>query len=149
MAEGQPVYIHPSSALFNHNPDWYVNCLGMCTADVHRCVPVAFALPVGVVRRGMARGEPSLGLHCCCYSSAAAAPSGAHRVIYFELVLTTKEYMREVIQIDPKWLEELAPKYYKKADPTKMSRAKRKEKLEPLYDRYNEPNAWRLSKRRR
>ena len=57
--------------------------------------------------------------------------------------------MREVIQIDPKWLEELAPKYYKKADPTKMSRAKRKEKLEPLYDRYNEPNAWRLSKRRR
>ncbi len=45
--------------------------------------------------------------------------------------------------------QELAPKYYKKADPTKMSRAKRKEKLEPLYDRYNEPNAWRLSKRRR
>ncbi|CAH9083902.1 unnamed protein product [Cuscuta europaea] len=91
LVENQPVYIHPSSALFQRQPDW---------------------------------------------------------VIYHELVMTTKEYMREVTVIDPKWLVELAPRYFKVADPTKMSKRKRQERIEPLYDRYHEPNSWRLSKRR-
>ncbi|CBI31157.3 unnamed protein product, partial [Vitis vinifera] len=69
-------------------------------------------------------------------------------VIYHELVMTTKEYMREVTVIDPKWLVELAPRFFKVADPTKMSKRKRQERIEPLYDRYHEPNSWRLSKRR-
>ncbi|KAJ4834822.1 hypothetical protein Tsubulata_050516, partial [Turnera subulata] len=69
-------------------------------------------------------------------------------VIYHELVMTTKEYMREVTVIDPKWLVELAPRFFKAADPSKMSKRKRQERIEPLYDRYNEPNSWRLSKRR-
>ncbi|XP_052183273.1 probable pre-mRNA-splicing factor ATP-dependent RNA helicase DEAH5 [Diospyros lotus] len=91
LVENQPVYIHPSSALFQRQPDW---------------------------------------------------------VIYHELVMTTKEYMREVAVIDPKWLVELAPRFFKVADPTKMSKRKRQERIEPLYDRYHEPNSWRLSKRR-
>ncbi|AES62983.1 ATP-dependent RNA helicase DHX8 [Medicago truncatula] len=91
LVENQPVYIHPSSALFQRQPDW---------------------------------------------------------VIYHELVMTTKEYMREVTVIDPKWLVELAPRFFKVADPTKMSKRKRQERVEPLYDRYHEPNSWRLSKRR-
>ena len=33
-------------------------------------------------------------------------------VVYAELVLTTKEYMRNVIEVDPKWLLELAPYFY-------------------------------------
>jgi len=91
MDEGQVVYIHPSSALFNRAPEW---------------------------------------------------------LIYHELVLTTKEYMREVMAIDPKWLTELAPRFFKKADPRQLSKRKRMERIEPLYDRFNDPNAWRLSKRR-
>ncbi|KAG6696105.1 hypothetical protein I3842_09G130700 [Carya illinoinensis] len=91
LVENQPVYIHPSSALFQRQPDW---------------------------------------------------------VIYNELVMTTKEYMREVTVIDPKWLVELAPRFFKVVDPTKMSKRKRQERIEPLYDRYHEPNSWRLSKRR-
>jgi ATP-dependent RNA helicase DHX8/PRP22 len=91
LVEGQPVYIHPSSALFQRNPDF---------------------------------------------------------VIYHELVLTTKEYMREVTSIEPKWLTELAPKFFKLSDPTKISKRKRQEKLEPLWDKYRDPNAWRLSKRK-
>ncbi|XP_022555851.2 probable pre-mRNA-splicing factor ATP-dependent RNA helicase DEAH5 [Brassica napus] len=69
-------------------------------------------------------------------------------VIYHDLVMTTKEYMREVTVIDPKWLVELAPRFFKVADPTHMSKRKRQERIEPLYDRYHEPNSWRLSKRR-
>ncbi|KAH9609473.1 hypothetical protein KSS87_006391 [Heliosperma pusillum] len=37
-------------------------------------------------------------------------------VIYHELVMTTKEYMREVTVIDPKWLIELAPSFFKVSD---------------------------------
>ncbi|XP_019250868.1 PREDICTED: probable pre-mRNA-splicing factor ATP-dependent RNA helicase DEAH5 [Nicotiana attenuata] len=91
LVENQPVYIHPSSALFQRQPDW---------------------------------------------------------VIYHELVMTTKEYMREVTVVDPKWLVELAPRFFKVADSTKLSKRKRQERIEPLYDRCHEPNSWRLSKRR-
>eukprot|EP00741_Cyanophora_paradoxa_P006192 tig00000984_g6004.t1 len=35
-------------------------------------------------------------------------------VIYHELVYTTREYMRQVIEIQPEWLVEIAPHYYKK-----------------------------------
>ncbi|GAA0161815.1 RNA helicase [Lithospermum erythrorhizon] len=33
-------------------------------------------------------------------------------VIYNELVLTSKEYMRQVTQVKPEWLNEIAPHYY-------------------------------------
>lgn len=33
-------------------------------------------------------------------------------VLYHELVLTTKEYMRQVTEIESKWLREVAPHYY-------------------------------------
>ena len=50
MSDSQPVFVHPSSAIFNHSVEW---------------------------------------------------------VVYHTLVLTSKEYMREVTQIDPKWLLEV------------------------------------------
>jgi len=89
LLEGTPVYIHPSSSLFNQNPEW---------------------------------------------------------VIYHEIVFTTKEYMREVTAIEPKWLTEAAPTFYKVADANKISKRKRQEKIEPLYNRYEQPNDWRLSR---
>ena len=59
LVENTPTYIHPSSSLFQRQPDW---------------------------------------------------------VVYHELVLTSKEYMRECVAIDPKWLVELAPRFFKQAD---------------------------------
>jgi len=91
LVENTPTYIHPSSSLFQRQPDW---------------------------------------------------------VVYHELVLTSKEYMRECLAIDPKWLVELAPRFFKQADARVLSKRKRMEKLEPLFDRFNEKDAWRLSKRR-
>jgi len=91
LVEGQPVFIHPSSSLFNKPPEW---------------------------------------------------------LIYHRLVLTSKEYMREALVIDPKWLIELAPNFYKNCDPNQISRRKRRERLEPLFDKYHNPNEWRLSKRK-
>ena len=37
-------------------------------------------------------------------------------VVYFELVQTTKEYMRSVMPIEAKWLSELAPHFHKSKD---------------------------------
>ena len=91
IVDNQTVYIHPSSALFNRQPDW---------------------------------------------------------VIYLELVQTTKEYMREVTACDPKWLVEFAPAFFKFGDPTKLSKRKKQQRVEPLYNRYEEPNAWRISRQK-
>jgi len=52
-------------------------------------------------------------------------------VLYFELVLTKKEFMRNVIEIDPAWLIEVAPHYYSKKeveDATKIKMPKAKGK---------------------
>ncbi|XP_044754527.1 ATP-dependent RNA helicase DHX8 [Coccinella septempunctata] len=92
LVDSQVVYIHPSSALFNRQPEW---------------------------------------------------------IIYHELVQTTKEYMREVTTIDPKWLVEFAPAFFKFSDPTKLSKFKKNQRLEPLYNKYEEPNSWRISRVRK
>ena len=89
VVDGQPVYIHPGSAIFQHQPEW---------------------------------------------------------VLYHELILTTKEYMRSVMAVDPKWLVELAPRFFKPSDPTKLTREKRRVKIEPLFNKFEEPGAWRLTK---
>jgi ATP-dependent RNA helicase DHX8/PRP22 len=78
LVEGTPVYIHPSSALFNRAPEW---------------------------------------------------------CIYHELILTTREYCHNVLSIEPKWLVEVAPQFFKVADVNKISKRKRQEKIEPLYNK--------------
>ncbi|KAL9642800.1 hypothetical protein ABK040_009875 [Willaertia magna] len=69
-------------------------------------------------------------------------------VIYHSLILTSKEYMREVITIEPKWLVELAPNFYKVHDPTKLSKRKRQEKIEPLFNKYGDDPLKLLKKRK-
>jgi ATP-dependent RNA helicase DHX8/PRP22 len=92
QVEQQVAFVHPSSSLFNRQPEW---------------------------------------------------------LIYHSITATTREYMREVTMIDPKWLTEFAPNFFRMADPTRMSKRKRQEKIEPLYNRYEEPNAWRISRVRK
>lgn len=56
--------------------------------------------------------------------------------------------MREVTAIDPKWLTEFAGTFYKMSDPNKLTKRKKAIKIEPLHDKYKDPNEWRISKRR-
>jgi ATP-dependent RNA helicase DHX8/PRP22 len=69
--------------------------------------------------------------------------------VYHELVATTKEYMREVTAVEPQWFVEFAPNFFKMGDPTRLSKAKKSQRLEPLYNRYEEPNSWRISRAKR
>ncbi|VDO28439.1 unnamed protein product [Haemonchus placei] len=89
LVDGQNVFIHPSSALFQNQPEW---------------------------------------------------------VVYHELVMTTKEYMREVTAIDPRWLVEFAPSFFKMGDSTKLSAFKKNQKIDPLFDKYADANAWRITR---
>ncbi len=88
-------------------------------------------------------------------------------LIYNELILTTREYCHTVTTIEPKWLIEVAPQFFKVANANKISKRKRQEKIEPLYNKvkqifywineynadfyvqYEKPDEWRLSKVKR
>ena len=70
--------------------------------------------------------------------------------MYHEVVMTSKEYMREVTAIEPKWLVEVAPRFFRMADPSHLSKRKRQEKIQPLFNRYTkDQDDWRLSKQQR
>ncbi|ODN83765.1 ATP-dependent RNA helicase DHX8/PRP22 [Cryptococcus wingfieldii CBS 7118] len=70
--------------------------------------------------------------------------------VYYELVLTAKEYMHQVTVIEPKWLSEVAPTFFRIADQNKISKRKALEKIEPLFDRFAaDKDDWRLSKQKK
>lgn len=70
--------------------------------------------------------------------------------VYHEVVLTTREYMREVTAVEAKWLVEVAPRFFSKADERGISKRKRMEKVAPLHDRFaKHQDEWRLSKVKR
>ena len=47
------------------------------------------------------------------HPSSALVEALPRWVVYHELVLTSKEFMRQIIEIDSQWLVEIAPHYYK------------------------------------
>ncbi|KXT10332.1 hypothetical protein AC579_1031 [Pseudocercospora musae] len=51
-------------------------------------------------------------------------------VIFYELVLTSKEFMRSVMPLQPEWLTEVAPHYYKSKDVEALGIDKKMAKIE-------------------
>ena len=56
--------------------------------------------------------------------------------------------MREVCSVDPRWLVDVAPNFFKHAEARSISKSKREDKLQPLFNRYEEKDAWRLANRK-
>ncbi|EPX74738.1 ATP-dependent RNA helicase Prp22 [Schizosaccharomyces octosporus yFS286] len=73
----------------------------------------------------------------------------AEWVIYHELIQTTKEYMHTVSTIHPRWLVEVAPTFFKFANPNQISKSKKGTKVVPLFNRFEKADEWRISKQRR
>ena len=44
--------------------------------------------------------------------------------------------MHQITLIEPKWLSEVAPTFFRVADQNKISKRKASEKIEPLFDRF-------------
>ncbi len=51
--------------------------------------------------------------------------------------------------VDPKWLTQFAPAYYKMIGSHEVSKHKSGEKIAPLHQRHEDPDAWRISKVKR
>ena len=85
------------------------------------------------------------------YMHPASALFGkpAEFVVYHSLVETTKEYMHVCTSIEPKWLVETAPTFFKVAPTDKLSKRKKAERIQPLHNKYAGEDDWRLSAQRR
>ena len=68
-------------------------------------------------------------------------------VVYHELVQTTKEYIRNVCVVEAKWLPEVAPNLFQENRSSQISNRKQIEKIQPLRNKFQEPDAWRLKHR--
>lgn len=83
------------------------------------------------------------------HPSSALFGKPAEHVVYHTLVLTTKEYMHCATVIEPRWLVEAAPTFFKEADKNKLSKRKKAERIQPLHDKYRGEDEWRLSAQRK
>ncbi|KKY13718.1 putative atp-dependent rna helicase dhx8 [Phaeomoniella chlamydospora] len=83
------------------------------------------------------------------HPSSALFGKPAEHVIYHTLVLTTKEYMHCTTAIEPKWLVEAAPTFFKVAATDKLSKRKQAERIQPLHNRFQGEDDWRLSAQKR
>lgn len=83
------------------------------------------------------------------HPSSALFGKPSEHVIYHELVLTSKEYMHQITSIEPKWLVEAAPTFFKVAPTDRLSKRKKAERIQPLHNRFAGEDDWRLSAQRR
>jgi ATP-dependent RNA helicase DHX8/PRP22 len=83
-------------------------------------------------------------------SSALLLGKQAEWVVYHELVLTTREYMRWTTSIEPKWLVEAAPTFFRVAGAGgALSRRRLQERIQPLYNKFAGEDDWRISAQRK
>ena len=73
----------------------------------------------------------------------------SEHVIFHTLMLTTKEYMQFTTAIEPKWLVEAAPTFFKVAATDRLSKRKKAERIQPLHNRFAGEDDWRLSAQKR
>lgn len=66
------------------------------------------------------------GLSVYLHPSSCLIEERPRWIVYYELVLTSKEYARSCFQLKPEWLMEVAPHYYKKGDVEKLGMVDRK-----------------------
>ncbi|KAI4603002.1 DEAH-box ATP-dependent RNA helicase prp22 [Pestalotiopsis sp. 9143b] len=83
------------------------------------------------------------------HPSSALFGKQAEWVVYHTLVMTSKEYMTQTTTIEPKWLVEAAPTFFKVAPTDRLSKRKKAERIQPLYNKFAGEDDWRLSAQRK
>ena len=125
-----------------------------CGRDTHR---VRQALCAGFFRNAARRSQEGGGAYTTTvegttvwmHPSSALFGKPAEYVLYGALVETTKEYMHNVTSIEPKWLVEAAPTFFKIANKDgQMSRRQATMKIQPVLRPGEDENSWRLSQTR-
>lgn len=105
--------------------------------------------------RNVARKDPQEGYKtvvegtpCYIHPSSALFGKSAEWVLYHEVVMTGREYMREATVVKPNWLVEAAPTFFKIADTSQLSKRQKQERIEPLFNRFADKDDWRISKQK-
>lgn len=126
----------------------YRHAITSCGRDTQK---VRQALCSGFFRNA-ARKDPQEGYKTLIEStpvslhpSSALFGKQAEWVIYHTLVLTSKEYMHCCSTIEPKWLVEAAPTFFKVAGKDGLSKRRKAERIQPLYNKFATEDDWRLS----
>ncbi|KAF5847303.1 hypothetical protein GGP41_000015 [Bipolaris sorokiniana] len=102
-------------------------------------------------RKDPAEGYKTLveGTPVYLHPSSSLFGKPAEHVIYHSLVETTKEYMHFCSAIEPKWLVEAAPTFFKVAPTDRLSKRKKAERIQPLHNKFAGEDDWRLSAQRK
>ncbi|KFY15236.1 hypothetical protein V491_05730 [Pseudogymnoascus sp. VKM F-3775] len=130
----------------------YRHAVASCGRDTAR---VRQALCAGFFRNA-ARKDPTEGYKTLIegtpvslHPSSALFGKQAEWVIYHTLVMTSKEYMHCTTVIEPKWLVEAAPTFFKVAGKDGLSKRRKAERIQPLYNKFAAEDDWRLSAQKR
>jgi ATP-dependent RNA helicase DHX8/PRP22 len=101
-----------------------------------------------VVRKDPQEGYKTVveGTPCYIHPSSALFGKSAEWVLYHELVMTGREYMRVATVVEAKWLVEAAPTFFKVTDAAQLSKRQKDLRIVPLYNRFEEKDGWRISK---
>ena len=106
--------------------------------------------------RNAARKDPQEGYRTLIegtpvymHPSSAMFGKPAEHVIFHTLVMTSKEYMHCTTGIEPKWLVDAAPTFFKVAPTDRLSKRKKAERIQPLHNRFAGEDDWRLSAQKR
>ncbi|KAF2012316.1 P-loop containing nucleoside triphosphate hydrolase protein [Aaosphaeria arxii CBS 175.79] len=78
-----------------------------------------------ISRDGLAYRTVANGMSVYIHPSSYLIETRPKWVVYYELVLTSKEYMRGNMPIDPEWLIEVAPHYHKRDQLDKLGMDKK------------------------
>jgi len=116
--------------------------------------PVRKALCSGFFRNSARKEQDGFktlveGNNVFLHPSSALFGKSMNVVIYGSIVETSREYMHNVTCIEPKWLVEVAPTFFKQAPTDRLSKRKQAERIQPLHNRFAGEDDWRLSSQRR
>ncbi|KAJ4303508.1 hypothetical protein N0V90_002404 [Kalmusia sp. IMI 367209] len=88
---------------------------------IRKAITSGYFMNVGRLNRnGQSYRNVKSGLEFHIHPSSGLLETRPKWVLYNELVLTSKEFARGVMEIDPAWLTELAPHYFKQDDIEKL-----------------------------
>ena len=118
--------------------------------------PIRKAIVSGFFRNS-ARRDPQAGGYrtlveqtpVSLHPSSALFGKGSEHVCFHSLLETTKQYMHICTTIEPKWLSEVAPAFFKEAPKDRLSKRQKQERIQPLHNRFAGEDDWRLSAQRR
>ena len=128
MRHAKEVRRQLQTIMTKHN--YPVNSCGSDLDAVRKCLCCGYFK--NVAKRESGEGYKTLSKNESVYLHPSSSQFGKNPeyLLYHAIVMTSREYMHHVTVIDPEWLCEYAPKYFKLADP--YSQSKKKEKIVPL-----------------